>query len=118
MVFLGQIKIGPRLGEFGAGNRIIEADQQVAGGHRLAFTKMQGGQAPFHFRANHHRLVGAQRTEGDQLVTHLHLPYRHDLDHWPFGSQRRRREQAQTQPWKSTQQHGHDQPLFLGRDGV
>lgn len=59
VVFLGQIKIGPRLGEFGAGNRIIEADQQVASGHRLALAKMQGGQAPFHFRANHHRLVGA-----------------------------------------------------------
>ena len=118
VVFLGEVEVGPSLGELGTGNGVVETDQQIAGSHRLAFTKMQGGQAPFHFRANHHRLVGTQRTEGDQLVAHLHLPHRHHLDHWAFGSHRRQRVKAQQQPRKRTQQPGHDQPLLLGRSGV
>jgi len=54
VVFLSEVEVGPSLGELGTGNGVVETDQQIAGSHRLAFTKMQGGQAPFHFRANHH----------------------------------------------------------------
>ncbi|MCY1552210.1 hypothetical protein D9M68_885920 [compost metagenome] len=85
MVFLRQIEIGPRLGQFGTGDCIIQADQQGSARNRLAFAEMQGGQASFDLRADHHRLIGAQRAEGDQLVAHQGFFHLDDFDQGAFG---------------------------------
>ena len=85
MIFFRQIQIGLRLGPFGTGNRIVEADQQRPGRDGLAFAEMQGGQTSFDFRADHHRLIGAQRAEGNQLVAHQGFFHLHDFDQRAFG---------------------------------
>ncbi|MNN74189.1 hypothetical protein D3C81_1903600 [compost metagenome] len=77
---LGQLQIGPCLGQLGAAHRIVEADQQDAGRDPLAFLEMQGGDAPVDLRAQQHRLVGQQRAEGQQLVAHQTALRLHHLD--------------------------------------
>jgi len=60
---------------------------------------MQGGQTPFDFRADHHRLIGAQRAEGNQLVAHQGFFHLHDFDQrafsrmrqWPKGREQQQR---------------------------
>ncbi len=69
-IAFAQSEVGLRVGEFGARNRIVEGEQQVAGVDGGAFVEMDIRYAGVDFGADHHELVRPHRPDRGNLAGH------------------------------------------------
>ncbi|MNI37184.1 hypothetical protein D3C73_912650 [compost metagenome] len=84
---LRQRQVGARLRQFGARHGIVQPNQHLAPGNRLAFLEFNGLDPPHHFRPQHDGFVRSQAAHGGQAARERNFLDGGNLD--PNGSSRR-----------------------------